>query len=309
MKVLVDLMWLFRNILLEMPVKQTKTAEDGDLHAFLGEVKGLIAQTIQSTTLGFVLKEYESLEGSGKLLRSRLAFHAGTAVETDRKSLVYASAAVEMIHTASLLHDDVIDGGMLRRGAPTFWVERGTAGAILLGDLFLFKAIDLTHRVENGRMAHELVKLTGEVCEAESEQEIVLHGASSELETCVSIARRKTGALFAFAGYAAAGKDEALQDALKEAGYRLGTAYQMADDILDVFGDAEAVGKTLGTDHQRQIVSSADLHEVAIEKIAGLCAESADILDPWPKAQAGVQAYLDADLQPALDQLLACAAS
>jgi len=286
-----------------------KEEAEVEVEAFLSDVRRLIEQTVASTTLGFVLKECKTLSGSGKLLRSRFAYRAGSAVCVGHEALVHAAAAVEMIHTASLLHDDVIDGGVLRRGAPTFWVERGTAGAILLGDLFLFKAIDIIHQAEHGRMAHELVKLTGEVCEAESEQEIILAGAESELQTCVSIARRKTGALFAFAGYAAAGNDESLQAALREAGYKLGTAYQMADDILDATGDSDVAGKTLGTDQQRSIVSSADLLEEAIGKITELCNQAQMLVEEWPKAQAGVTAYLQADLQPAINQLLPCSVS
>ena len=270
----------------------------------LGDVRALVKGTLIETSLGFLVHDHQSLTASGKLLRSRLGFRLAEQLGTDHRRMVYGGAAIEMIHTASLLHDDVIDGGVIRRSAPTFWVEKGAAGAILLGDLLLFKAVDLVCQVD-GTLAHELVKLTGEVCEAESEQELVLRGTRSTLDVCMSIARRKTGALFAFMAYCAASDDEALRVAMKEAGYLVGTAYQMADDILDASGDATDAGKTLGTDRQRDIVSSAEIDDPC-RHLESLCARALELLDPWPSARAGLVNYLEFDLRPAMDKLTAC---
>ncbi|MFT5122187.1 MAG: octaprenyl-diphosphate synthase [Kiritimatiellia bacterium] len=281
-----------------------KVVEADTIEEKLGDVRELVKGTLIETSLGFLVHDHESLIASGKLLRSRLGFRIAEQLGADHRQMVHGAAAVEMIHTASLLHDDVIDGGMIRRGAPTFWVEKGAAGAILLGDLFLFKAVDLVCQVD-GTLAHELVKLTGEVCEAESEQELVLQGAESTLEICMSIARRKTGALFAFMAYCAASDDEALRVALKEAGYLVGTAYQMADDLLDVSGDAEAAGKTLGTDRHRDIVSSAEIAD-PVRHLEELCTRALTLLEPWPAARDGMVNYLEQDLRPAMDKLLAC---
>jgi geranylgeranyl pyrophosphate synthase len=239
------------------------------------------------------------------MLRSRLVYRLGHALGTDAELMVYGSAAVEMIHTASLLHDDVIDGGVLRRGMPTFWVEKGPAGAILLGDLLLFKAIDLICRVADGRYTHDLVKLTGEVCEAESEQELILNGGDSKLEICQSIARRKTGALFAFAALIHGGDDEQREASLKESGYLLGTVYQLADDILDTRVDPSC-GKTLGTDAARGIVSAANLDEdQLLAHLETLKNEACRMLDGDEEALNGIRTYIYQDLQPAVDKLLA----
>jgi Geranylgeranyl pyrophosphate synthase len=238
-------------------------------------------------------------------LRSRLAYRVGISTGVDSELLVYGSAAVEMIHTASLLHDDVIDGGTIRRGLPTFWVEKGKAGAILLGDMLLFKAVDLMCRVAGGRYTHELVKLTGEVCEAESEQELVFHGSDSGLELCQSIARRKTGALFAFAALIAGDGDEHRRDVLKESGYLLGTVYQLADDILDTCEKEDMAGKTLGTDAARDIVSAARLTGLDVNALLDKLLEQAvTVLNGDTAASEGVKAFLDLDLRPALRVLL-----
>jgi geranylgeranyl pyrophosphate synthase len=276
-----------------------------DLQSHLDQVKTLIIQTVEETSLRSLVKDSASLVGlGGKMLRSRLVYHLGESTGTGAKLMVYGSAAVEMIHTASLLHDDVIDGGVLRRGMPTFWVEKGSAGAILLGDLLLFKAIDLICRVAGGRYTHDLVKLTGEVCEAESEQELMLNGNDSRLEICQSIARRKTGALFAFAAMINGGGDAQRTASLKESGYLLGTVYQLADDILDTRKDNNC-GKTLGTDAARGIVSAANLDEdKLLSHLKILTRQARQVLDGDEEALRGIQAYISEDLQPAIDKLL-----
>ena len=282
----------------------TQSSKALDQH--LDAVKARIIDTLEQTTLRGLVEDSASLVGlGGKMLRSRLAFRVGQATGVDAKLLEYGSAAVEMIHTASLLHDDVIDGGLLRRGMPTFWVEKGSAGAILLGDLLLFKAIDLICQVAGGRYTHELVKLTGEVCEAESEQELLLDGSDSRLEICQSIARRKTGALFAFAAMLGGNGDLPREASLKEAGYLLGTVYQLADDILDTRGEEAGSGKTLGTDAARGIVSAARLDENRLRAhLDTLMQEAQDCLDGDAEAQQGIQAYQTLDLEPALRKLM-----
>jgi octaprenyl-diphosphate synthase len=276
----------------------------------LAEVQELMAQALASTPLRFLVNEYKGLTGNGKMLRARLGFRVGPAAGTAHRTLLHAAAAVEMIHAASLLHDDVIDGGYLRRGSPTFWVERGVPGAILLGDLLLFKALDLICSVENGRLTHSLVRLTGQVCEAETEQELVLRGATPNWDRCVSVARRKTGALFAFMAAACGGPDETLSRTLLECGYKVGTAYQLADDILDATGDAEAAGKSLGTDQARAKMTAVTALQTdnvdPIAYIERLCDSAEQDLAAWPAIRPAWEQYMADDLRPAVNKNLAC---
>ena len=258
------------------------------------------------TPIGRLVENTEGLLGTGKLLRSRMALRLSKACPAPRTTLLHAAAAVEMIHAASLLHDDVIDGGMIRRGAPAFWTKSGIPGAILLGDLLLFKALDIICQVEDGRLTHKLVQLTGEVCEAESEQELILRGTESTWENCVRIARYKTGALFAFVGYACAGQDKALQSVLQEAGYSIGTAYQISDDILDMAGDESDVGKTLGTDKARDKTTAANLGLTTftdpVAYVQDLRTSATESLAPWPTIQQAWSQFIRADIQPTLDK-------
>jgi octaprenyl-diphosphate synthase len=279
---------------------------DGDLQ----QVRDLIAESLSSTVLRHLLPSCKSLMSNGKMLRSRLCLRVGPAAGVPHETLIYASAAVEMIHAASLLHDDVIDGGLIRRGLPTFWVERGVPGAILVGDLMLFKALDIVGQVEGGRLVHQLVKMTGEVCDAESEQELLIRGKPADWDTCVRIARRKTGALFAFAAFCAAGNEPRRETAMTEAGYAVGTAYQLADDVLDVKGTEATAGKTLGTDQARAKTTTLTGHTVhsAAAYIEDLSGHAERQLSAWPDILAAWRAFMERDMRPALAKNLSLAA-
>jgi len=275
----------------------------------LDEVRKIMAGCVAETPLQKPLADSKNLFGNGKMLRARLALRVGPATDVPYSTILRTAAAIELVHSASLLHDDVIDGGFLRRGAPSFWVDKGIPAAILLGDLLLFKALELISPIDEGRLLPVLIRLTGEVVEAESEQELVVRARPSDWETCVSIARRKTGPLFAFPAYAVAGEEEALQDALLEAGYRIGTAYQLADDILDASGSAEAAGKTLGSDAARDKVSAVRVSTPddisPLDSVISLSNSAVDCLADWPAAQDAFDEYLRVDVRPVLDRHVA----
>ncbi len=283
---------------------------ESEVLAYLDDVRQCMAEAMAKTALAPLIDDARGLLGSGKMLRARLVCRVGRGMRADQRTLRHCGAAVEMIHAASLLHDDVIDGGFLRRNYPTFWVERGVPGAILLGDMLLFKSMQLVSEVENGRLTNPFIVFAGQLCQSETEQELVYRGRQPQWENCLSIARGKTGALFAFAALAGAGSDADLGAALQEAGYRVGTAYQLADDLLDISGDEDASGKTLGTDEARQKTTAARAAAVdrGIDPVAAiwdLCREGADLLAPWPRADAAFREYLECDFTPSVMKILA----
>jgi len=287
---------------------QDESAEDG-VEEFLDDVRRVMSDSLASTALGALLENSGNVIATGKMLRSRLAYRLSDAGLVSAEDMTHAAAAVEMVHAASLLHDDVIDGGMIRRGSPTFWLERGISGAILLGDLLLFKALDITCKQHaHKHWTNRLVEMTGQVCEAESEQELLLRGSQPTWDRCVRIARYKTGALFSFVSFAAAGGETALEAALTEAGYAIGTAYQLADDVLDATGSEQESGKTLGTDGARDkvtAISAAEFGDVdPLEKIQEFCNLPTGLLAPWPAVSEAWNAYLEADFNPSINGLL-----
>ena len=119
---------------------------------------------LRDTYIAKLLPARNNIMGSGKMLRAQLTLFLGATNEIDEKTCIHSAAAVEIIHGASLLHDDVIDGGLLRRGAPTFWKKHGTNGAILLGDLLVFKGLNLLVQVNRTDLLQELIDMSTHVC-------------------------------------------------------------------------------------------------------------------------------------------------
>jgi geranylgeranyl pyrophosphate synthase len=287
----------------------TQTGAEAQIGAGLAEVRRLMAERVVASPLGDTTFDTDAFLATGKMLRARATLRLGAATAVPPGTLCRAAAAVELAHAATLLHDDVIDGGRLRRGAPAFWVANGVQAAILVGDLMLCEAFEVLRPGDPGPLAAALIELTSEVCRAEVEQELVRRGSRADWATGVAFARRKTGSLFAFAALAAAGSDAALGPALREAGYLAGTAYQVSDDFLDDAGDAGDAGKTLGSDAARRKITAASA--VAGRPadpaafLGGLRDRSADLLAPWPGVLAAWSAYWDSDLGPAIGRNLA----
>lgn len=281
------------------PAKKAMT-----LDHWLRETVHTIRETLNRTSLRPLMPALEALTGGGKLLRARLLFRVGCGVGVDERTLVQAAASVELVHAASLVHDDVIDGSVIRRHAPAFWVENGAAGAILVGDLLFCEAMRLLEHVDHQGLMPLLIRFTSQMCDAEAEQSLLLRGTTPTRENCIRLARRKTGSLFAFAARVAGGRDESLCAALEEAGFVLGTAYQLADDVLDAFGDDTASDKSLGLDAKQRKVTAATAWEgdqaALLAYIDRLCARSHDLLAAWPAAQATWADYMTLDIQPCL---------
>ncbi len=246
----------------------------------------------------------------GKMLRTHLAgrLWAGGWSSVNRTTLQAACAATELVHTASLCHDDVVDDAMIRRAAPTLWRTVGPSGAILIGDLLLCEAMGLLMEVEAGRLVRGFLTKVTEVVEAEALQELVYRGKQVDVETCFRLARGKTGPLFAFIAGTCGGEDESLCGLLEEVGYRIGTAYQLSDDLVDVLGTEGTAGKTLGTDLIRgkfTLPRIGDAGERAARKsINELCISAVELLDDHPKLREGLREFFCHDLQPVLEQTL-----
>ena len=240
----------------------------------------------------------------GKMLRTRLAARlaAEGAARLGHRFLANICAATEIIHTASLCHDDLIDNGRVRRGRPTFWRSTRPSAAVLVGDILLCDAIRLLIDTDGGRYVSAFVEKTREVCAGEAEQELRMRGGRPDEATLLRLARMKTGPLFAFVAMAAGGDDAELSAALEEAGYCIGTAYQLADDLLDVCGDERSAGKTLGTDAlRRKFTLPQASQQAARERIGAQCSAAVECLNTWPRARRAVTLFLSCDLQPVFD--------
>lgn len=277
---------------------------------FVEKVRSLAGQRLEKVNSGVGLTAQLPQLLSGKMLRTRLAgrLASGLCADGDVESLVPLCAAIEIVHTASLCHDDVIDNALIRRAQPTLWRSTCTSGAILIGDLFLCEGLDLVIQVGNARHLSSFVKKVRQVIEAEAKQELIYRGQPLDREACLWLARYKTGPLFAFAASVCAGDDEALSKSLAEAGYHIGTAYQLADDLLDLVGAEDVAGKTLGTDRQRHLITLARTGEpgerLTQETVQRLCGSAVAELAGHPQAQNALREFLACDLQPVLQDHL-----
>lgn len=274
----------------------------------LAKVRTVMLNCLNDTHLAQLLPANKNLPANGKMLRSRLLLTIGQANGLDEQTLIHAAAAVEIIHSASLLHDDVIDGGTLRRGAPTFWKKHGVNGAILFGDLLVVKGLNLLTEINRPDLLRELIQMSAQVCVAEVEQELLLRGSPGSWAECEEIARAKTGSLFAFSAMAGSDGSAEQTSALREAGYLLGTVYQLADDILDASGNEAVSGKTLGTDDQRgkttAITAQKDAPPDSTAYIYSLLEASAQQLNAWPELQITWHAFVESAIKPILKKHL-----
>lgn len=199
-----------------------------------------------------------SIFAGGKRFRPALVFAVGRVFETDEKKLFRTASAIEMIHTYSLIHDDLpaMDDDDLRRGRPTCHKKFGEATAILAGDILqslAFKIIATDENLSDKIKVKLTAELAGSAAKMVDGQQLDLdaEGEKISIEKLENIHRNKTGALVcvsARAGAIIAGASESDLNAITNYAAKLGLLFQVTDDILDVTQTTEVLGKTAGKD-------------------------------------------------------------
>ena len=187
----------------------------------------------------------------GKMLRPALFLLSAQATGKVSPTHHTLAAVVEMVHMATLVHDDVLDEADERRRQPTVSAGAGNVAAVLLGDHLISHAFHLCSGLESQHASRRIGATTNMVCEGELLQNHLRGDDRLEEEEYFDIIRRKTGALTAVCcelGAFYAGADESVVQALYAYGMSAGVAVQIIDDVLDIVGDHRQVGKTLGRD-------------------------------------------------------------
>ncbi|MBT3667872.1 MAG: polyprenyl synthetase family protein [Opitutae bacterium] len=197
------------------------------------------------------LAKHASL-GGGKRIRPFLLYTCGNG-KSSTEDLLKASAVIELIHVATLVHDDILDLANLRRGKATLHSKYGEHPAILLGDALFSFALELASEFPSTNICKIVSKATRRTCSGEIQQSFSKGDFSLTIEDYYSIIQDKTGELFNAScsiGSYLGGANENLIDLVGDFGTSLGLNYQIYDDLVDTFGDNSNFGKTLGTDFE-----------------------------------------------------------
>ena len=187
----------------------------------------------------------------GKRLRPALLLLSAGALGCQDPQRFSMAAVVEFIHTATLLHDDVVDESALRRGNATANETFGNPASVLVGDFLYSRAFQMMVEAGDMRIMAVLADATNVIAEGEVLQLMNMHNAELDEASYLQVIRSKTAKLFeasARVGAILAGASPALEAACADYGQALGTAFQVIDDVLDYAGDSEVMGKSLGDD-------------------------------------------------------------
>ena len=187
----------------------------------------------------------------GKRIRPRLVLLFSSALGFDGPERFELAAIVEFIHTATLLHDDVVDESTLRRGRETANALFGNAASVLVGDFLYSRAFQMMVSIDRMRVLDVLADATNVIAEGEVLQLMNMHDADLAVDAYLQVIRFKTAKLFeasARLGAVLADAEPAVEEACADFGRSLGTAFQLVDDLLDYEGATSQLGKNVGDD-------------------------------------------------------------
>ena len=239
-----------------LAVRPTPPSVDlSSLRALVDDDLAAVDRTIRArltSDVSLVNRIAEYIIGSGgKRLRPLLVLLAARALRHEGDRHVELAVIVEFIHTATLLHDDVVDDSHLRRGRSTANTLFGNEAAVLVGDSLYSRAFQMMVAVEDMRVMQIMARTTSEIADGEVLQLLNRHDPDTTEASYLEVIRRKTAMLFEAAarlGAVCAGAPPQLEDAIARFGHHLGTAYQLVDDVLDYRGRTGEVGKNVGDD-------------------------------------------------------------
>ncbi len=217
----------------------------------LQEVEARIAQQAEAFDPAIEGYVVYAVGSRGKRLRPLLTLLAGGATGKINPGHIDLAVIVELIHIATLVHDDVMDEAERRRAQPTANARWGNSLSVLLGDCLFAHALTLSTNFENSAIGRAIARTAATVCSGEMIQTQRKFDLNLSVQDYLRIVEMKTGSLFSVAAELAAVISEASPGAIerfKNFGFQIGTAYQIYDDCVDLAGNERATGKTLGTD-------------------------------------------------------------
>ena len=245
---------------LDLPAIQALAAAD------MAAVDALIRRRLASDVVLVNQVAEHIIAAGGKRLRPMLLLLAAQALGHRGPDAHQLAAVVEFIHTATLLHDDVVDESDLRRGRKTANALFGNAASVLVGDFLYSRSFQLMVELERLPVMKLLADTTNAIAEGEVLQLLHVHNPDTDEAAYLRVIERKTAVLFAAGtrlGALASGAGEAVQQQLYDYGMALGYAFQIADDVLDYSADETALGKHLGDDLAEGKATLPLIHAIA----------------------------------------------
>lgn len=246
-----------------MSIRSTplRTADHGG-RADLSKIVGLIKDDLEAVnrTINDRLRSDIALinqlgsyivHSGGKRLRPVTVLLSAKACEHKGDAHIPLATVVEFIHTATLLHDDVVDGSDMRRGKATANEVWGNEASVLVGDFLYSRSFEMMVELGSMRVMEVMAKTTNRIAEGEVMQLINCHSPDTSEDQYLETVRRKTAKLFESAaqlGAVISGQSSAVEMALADYGLHLGTAFQLIDDVLDFSADVDELGKNIGDD-------------------------------------------------------------
>ncbi|MCP4042287.1 MAG: octaprenyl diphosphate synthase [Gammaproteobacteria bacterium] len=230
-----------------MDIQETQALVSNDMRA----VDSLIRERLQSDVVLVNQLGNYIINSGGKRLRPLLVLLGARANGYSGVHHITLAAVIEFIHTATLLHDDVVDASELRRGHDTANAIWGNEASVLVGDFLYSRAFQMMVDVGNIQIMDIMADTTNTIAEGEVQQLLNCNDPDTTEETYLQVIRSKTAKLFEAAthlGAILAGRDEREQKAMAAFGIHLGTAFQLIDDILDYQSSSKVTGKNVGDD-------------------------------------------------------------
>jgi octaprenyl-diphosphate synthase len=235
----------------EHPAAQSLESIRAPIAADMSRVDAVIRRRLESEVVLVRTIARYIIESGGKRLRPALVLLSAGALGASGPACHEMAAVIEFIHTATLLHDDVVDESSLRRGRKTANAEFGNAASVLVGDFLYSRAFQMMVELGSLRVMQVLADATNVIAEGEVLQLLNVHDPDTDEPSYLRVIRYKTAKLFEAATQSGAilgGAPELLEIAMARYGMHLGTAFQLVDDVLDYSGDLSETGKNLGDD-------------------------------------------------------------
>lgn len=231
--------------------KEAVRAALAPIAADMAEVERVIAEEMSSSVARVQEIGHYITQAGGKRMRPALLILMARAMGEKTKAAPFLGAVIEILHTATLMHDDVVDEGMMRRGRETANARWGNGPAVLVGDFLYTRSFQMMVRAGNLRVMQALADAANRLSEGEVLQMANAHDPDVDEKRYFAVIERKTACLFEAAAHMAAAladAPKAYEDACAQYALCLGNAFQIADDILDYKGVAADIGKNLGAD-------------------------------------------------------------